>query len=257
LFNRPLAAATTALIACTLHAPTSIAQDIDYPTTRTVDHVDEYHGTKVADPYRWLEDDVRESEQVADWVRRQNEVTFGYLESLPQREAIRGRVEDLWDYERYSTPSKIAGFYVYAKNDGLQNHSVYYKVDTLDDEPEVLLDPNAWSDDGTVSLRGLSFSEDGRYMAYAKSVAGSDWSRWFVRDMRTGQDLADEINWTKWGGVSWTHDNKGFFYSRFPEPAPGQKFQATNLNSAIYYHRLGTPQSDDTLVWNNPAEPRC
>ena len=248
------AAAAATLTAASLTLPAA-AQAIDYPDTPTVDHVDTYHGTEVADPYRWLEDDVRTNPDVAQWVREQNTVTFGYLRNLPQRPAIRQRLEELWDYERFSAPSKVADFYVYSRNDGLQNHSVLERVDSLDAEPEVLLDPNTWSDDGTVSLQGLSFSEDGRYMAYAKSVAGSDWDQWFVRDLRTGEDLADRIEWTKWGGVSWTHDNRGFFYTRFPEPAEGEQFQAENKNAAIYYHRLGTPQSDDTLVWNDPDNP--
>ena len=145
------------------------AQDIKYPRTRTVDHVDEYFGVKVPDPYQWLEDDVRESQEVRDWVERQNEIAFGYIKQLPYREEIESRLTELWNYERYSPPTKVADRYFFSKNDGLQNQSVLYRMDSLDSEPVMVIDPNTWSTDGTIALGGLSFSDDGKFLAYGHS----------------------------------------------------------------------------------------
>jgi prolyl oligopeptidase len=226
-----------------------------YPPTRRVDHVDDYHGTKVADPYRWLEDDVRKSQEVAAWVAAQNEVTFAYLKAIPEREAIRRRLTELWNYERYSPPFKTGGRYYYSKNDGLQNQSVLYVMDSLDSPPRVLLDPNQWSKDGTVALSGMSFSDDGKYLAYGVAVAGSDWNTWRVLPIETGQPLTDEVKWVKYSGTSWTKDGKGFFYSRYDEPKPGTEFQNLTFNHKVYYHRVGTPQSEDVLVYKRPDHP--
>lgn len=248
----PAVAAAAALLGA---AHPAAAEAIDYPDTEKVDVVDTYHGVEVPDPYRWLENDVREDPRVADWVERQNEVTFGFLEQIPERDAIRQRLTELWDYEKYSSPSKVGDYYVFSKNDGLQNQSVLYKVDTLDGEPEVLLDPNTWSEKGTIALSGLSFSEDGKWAAYARSTAGSDWREWRVMNVETGEHLPETIRWTKWGGASWTPDGRGFFYMRFPEPEPGAEFQSLNLNSSMYYHRIGTPQSEDVLVYHTPEHP--
>lgn len=189
------------------------AAGLDYPKTQEGDVVDEYHGTRVSDPFRWLEDDVRTSDDVRDWVEAQNELTFSYLESIPGRDSIRARLEQIWNYERYSSPFKVGGQFFFFKNDGLQNQSVLYSLDSLEAEPRIVLDPNKWSEDGTVALAGMSMSDDGRYMAYAKAVAGSDWQEWFVRDMRSGSDLVDHLEWTKFTGTAWTVDGKGFFYS--------------------------------------------
>lgn len=227
-----------------------------YPETDTVDVVDDYHGTKVADPYRWLEDDARTSEKVASWVEAQNDVTFAYLKSIPSRRAIEKRLRTLWDYERYSSPSKVGGHYYWFKNDGLQNQSILYRSDSVDGEPEVVLDPNGWADDGTVALAGLSFSPDGRYAAFARSVAGSDWREWFVLDLERGVELGDKLEWTKFTSASWTADSRGFFYGRFAAPVEGEEFQALNENMKIYYHRVGTTQSDDVLVFHRPDEPK-
>jgi len=227
-----------------------------YPKTETGEVADNYHGTVVKDPYRWLEDDVRNSDQVADWVKAQNEITFGYLAGLDQRGPIKERLTELWNYEKFSSPFKVGGNYFYSKNDGLQNQSVFYTVgDRLDGEPRVVLDPNTWSEDGTVALAGMSFSDDGHYMAYAKSVAGSDWTRWYVRDLTNGKDLDDVLNWTKFTSASWTSDGKGFFYSRFAEVAEEEKFQALNKDQKVYYHRAGTDQNEDVLVYHRPDEP--
>ena len=189
--------------------PVFAADKYDYPATDTVDVKDDFHGTVVQDPYRWLEDDVRVSDQVAGWVEAQNEVTFGYLEGLEQREPIKERLTELWNYEKFNSPFKVAGTYYYFHNNGLQNQSVFYTVgESLDGEPKVVLDPNTWSDDGTVALAGLSFSDDGRYMAYAKSEAGSDWTNWYVHDLVAGKDLDDHLRWTKFTNTAWTNTQK-------------------------------------------------
>ena len=229
--------------------------EIVYPQTRTVEVEDEFHGQTVADPFRWLEDDIRESEEVAAWVEAQNEVAFAYLESIPERGAIRERLQALWDYERFGSPRKQAGRYFFTRNDGLQNQSILYTQATLESAPEVLIDPNTWSEDGTVSLGSWVVSEDGRYLAYAKRLAGSDWSEWFVRDIGTGQDLPDHLQWSKFSTASWTRDSRGFFYTRFPEPSSGQEYQAPNTHQKVYYHRLGTAQSADVLVYERADEP--
>ena len=173
----------------------------------------------VADPYRWLEDDVRESAEVKAWVEAQNKTTFGYLETLPERESIRKRLEELWDYEKVGVYFKEGGKYYFFKNDGLQNQSVLYEQAALDAKPEVVVDPNTWSKDGTVALGSLAFSEDGRYMAYAKNAAGSDWQTWKVLDVAARKPLDDKLEWVKFSGAEWTQDSKGFFYSRYAKPA--------------------------------------
>ena len=244
------------LVAFVLLAPAASAAEYNYPKTATGDVAEDHHGTIVKDPYRWLEDDVRTSGDVAKWVEAQNEITFGYLEGLEQREPIRSRLTELWNYEKYSSPFKNAGSYFYFKNDGLQNQTVFYTVGgDLAGEPKVVLDPNTWSEDGTVALAGMSFSDDGKYMAYAKADSGSDWSKWYIRDLHTGKDLADVLTWTKFTGTAWTNDSKGFFYSRFDEIAEEDKFQALNKNQKLYYHRVGTTQAEDALVYQRPDEP--
>ena len=229
---------------------------LKYPETKTVDQVDDYHGTKVPDPYRWLEDDVRTSKDVAAWVAAENKVTNAFLESIPRRKAIAKRITELWDYEKYGTPSKVGGRYFFTKNDGLQNQNVLYTQDRLDGPARVLLDPNAWSKDGTVALSGLSISDDGKYLAYGKAASGSDWNTWHVLDVATAQPLGDELKWVKFSSASWTADGRGFFYSRYPEPKKDDTFQATNENQKLYYHRLGTPQGEDVLVYERPDYPK-
>jgi prolyl oligopeptidase len=227
----------------------------NYPQTRRIDHVDDYHGAKVADPYRWLEDDVRKSKDVAEWVEAENKVTFGYLEAIPERDAIKRRLTELWNYEKYSAPHKEAGRYFFSKNDGLQNQSVYYVQESLNGAPRVLLDPNKWSKDGTVALAGLSISADAKYAAYASAEAGSDWNTWRVIDVDTGKLLNDEVKWVKFSQASWTKDGKGFFYSRYDEPKQGATFQSLNLNQKVFYHRLRAPQAEDALVYCRPDHP--
>ncbi len=226
-----------------------------YSPTKKIDHVDELHGVKVPDPYRWLEDDVRESKDVADWVAAKNKETFAYLASIPQREAIKTRLTELWNYEKYGAPFKAGRRYFYVKNDGLQNQSVLYKLDSLNGEPAVLIDPNTWSKDGTVALGATSFSDDGRYVAYSVADAGSDWNTWRIIEVETGRLLSDELKWVKFSGATWTMDSKGFFYGRYDEPPAGAAFQKTNLNQKVFYHRVGTAQSEDVLVYKRPDEP--
>ena len=228
---------------------------LDYPDTRRIDHVDVYHGVEVADPYRWLEQDVRESKEVEAWVSEQNKVTFAYLESIPEREAIRKRLTELWNFERFSHYVKAGGRYYFRKNDGLQNQHVLYQMDSLDEEPQVLIDPNTWSKDGTIALTGSVFSDDGRYVAYARAESGSDWQTIRVMEIESGNLLADEVRWVKFSTPSWTQDGEGFFYSRFEEPKEGAEFQSLNLDHKVYYHRVGTAQAGDVLVYERPDHP--
>lgn len=235
----------------------TIAQEtrVKYPETKKVEQIDDYHGTKVSDPYRWLEDDVRTSKEVAEWVEAQNKVTNAYLESLPERNYIKQRITDLFNYEKYSAPFKEGQKYFFSKNDGLQNQSVLYVQDSLKAEPRVLLDPNTLSKDGTVALSGFSVSHDAKLAAYGLAEAGSDWVTWKVLDIETGKTLDDVIRWTKFSGASWSRDGSGFYYSRFPEPAKDAAFQSLNVNQKLYYHKIGTPQADDTLIFEQPAQP--
>ena len=234
---------------------------LSYPTTRQVSQTDTYHGITVADPYRWLEDP--NSEETAQWVEAQNKVTFDYLNRLPGRDRLKDRLTKLWNYERYGIPFKEGDSdnsdhpvrYFYYKNDGLQNQSVLYTLPTLDAEPSVLLDPNTLSKDGTVALSGVSISQNAQYIAYGLSTAGSDWMEWHVRDIATGQDTDDLIKWVKFSGAAWTHDHKGFYYSRYDEPRAETKLEDVNRFQKLYYHRLGTKQSEDTLVYERQDQP--
>ncbi|MGI9517895.1 MAG: S9 family peptidase, partial [Pirellulaceae bacterium] len=244
-----------AVLAGLLYPAGLVAQQFQYPETPTVEVIDDYHGVKVLDRFQWLETDVRESEEVADWVTAQNDVTFGYLESLPHRTEIEERLTTLWNYAKFGTPFKVADKYYFTKNDGLQNQNVLYRMDTLDAEPVMVLDPNTWSDDGTIALGGLSFSDDGRYMAYGIQDGGSDWRNWRIMDTESGDLLDDELNWLKFGGITWLPDNSGFYYSRFPAPEEGEEFQSTNLNNKVYFHALNTSQDDDVLIHEDPENP--
>ncbi|RMF71256.1 MAG: S9 family peptidase [Planctomycetota bacterium] len=235
-------------------APPLAAQPLRYPTTRTVDVVEELHGVRVADPYRWLEGSV-ETEEVAAWIAAQNEVTFAYLRAIPQRETIRERLTELWDYERFSTPWRDGPWYFYTRNDGLQNQSVLYVTKSLDAEPRVLLNPNDWSKDGTVALRGVYTSDDGSLLCYGVSTAGSDWTEFKVLDVATGKPLDDHLRWIKFSGAAWRKDNSGFYYSRYDEPDPdADKLQATNYYQKLCFHKLGTPQEQDVIVYERPDQ---
>jgi prolyl oligopeptidase len=234
-----------------LHAQT--VSRLTYPETRKVGQVDDFFGTKVADPYRWLEDD--NSAETAEWVAAQNKVTFGYLEKIPARARLKERLTTLWNYERYGVPSKEGSYYVFTKNDGLQNQAVVYKTRTLEGTPEVLLDPNALSPDGTVALNAAEFSEDGKYLAYAISASGSDWQEWKVREVATSKDLTDYLKWSKFSGAAWLPDGSGFFYGRYDAPKEGEALQGVNKNQKVYFHKLGTSQEADPLVYERPDHP--
>jgi prolyl oligopeptidase len=225
-----------------------------YPPARKGDTVDNYHGTMVADPYRWLEDP--DSHESRAWIEAENEVTSSYLAGIPEREAIKKRLTELWNYERYGVPFKRGGRYFYERNNGLQNQNVIYTLPSLDAEPHVLLDPNTLSEDGTVALSSYSVSENGRLMAYGLSVAGSDWNEWKVRDVEFGQDLSDHIRWVKFSGASWLLDGSGFYYSRFAEPKSGEELQGTNYFQKLYFHKLGTPQEEDPLIYEDTVDPQ-
>ena len=238
------------LLACA--NPQVVDCELTYPTTRSGDVVDNYHGTEVADPYRWLEDDM--SEETAAWVGAQNEVTFSYLQQLPGRTKIEERLTELWNYEKLGAPSEHGGQWFWSRNNGLQSQSVIYKGDGPYQNGKILLDPNKLSEDGTKSLSSMVLSEDGAYMAYAVSDGGSDWQKWYVLDVATGQNTADELVWLKFTSVAWMHDNSGFFYARFPQPE-GSELSAVNSDEKLYFHKLGTPQSQDVLVYYRPEHP--
>jgi prolyl oligopeptidase len=234
---------------------TSLAADaktkgFKYPDAPTADVVEEYHGTKVPDPYRPLEDP--DSDVTRAWVEAQNKITFAFLEQIPAREPLRKRLTKLWDFEKIGVPFEDGGRYFYLRNSGLQNQAVLFTTESLEGKPRELLDPNTLSADGTVALSGLSVSEDGSKLAYALADAGSDWITWHVRDVATGKDTDDLVRWSKFSGASWTKDGKGFFYGRYPEPKDGEDLRASNYFQKLYYHKLGTPQSEDQLIHDSP-----
>jgi prolyl oligopeptidase len=229
------------------------AQSLPYPKTAKVSQVDDYFGTKVADPYRWMEDDTASA--VKAWVQAENAVTFAYLGKIPFRSRLRARLEELYNYPRYGAPSRTGPYYLFSKNDGLQNQSVLYVQRGLDGTPEVLIDPNALSKDGTVRLGASRLSRNGRYFGYGLSSGGSDWQEFHVMETATRKPLPDLIRWVKVSGLSWYKD--GFFYSRYPAPTDTTKaLSGSNENHKVYYHKLGTPQSQDQLVFEDPAHPK-
>jgi prolyl oligopeptidase len=228
------------------------AQTLKYPKTPTVNTTDNYHGSVVADPYRWLEDD--NASETKQWVEDQNKVTFAYLDTIPQREKIRSRLTQLWNYEKYGMPSKDGGKYFFFYNTGLQPQSVLFVTSSLDDKGRVLIDPNALTADGTAALAGMDVTEDGAKIAYGVADAGSDWNTWRVRDVATGKDLEDEIKWVKFSGASWTKDGKGFFYSRFDAPEEGKALTGSNFYQKLYHHTVGQDQSKDVLVYDRPDQ---
>nr|WP_320132532.1 prolyl oligopeptidase family serine peptidase [uncultured Holophaga sp.] len=246
---KSLPAALTLLTTTALAAQSSLP----VPVTRKGDVVDDYFGTKVADPYRWLEDD--NSAETRAWVKAQNKVTDAYLAGIPERKAIQARMTALWNYEKFSAPSKKGNRYFYSHNTGLQSQNVIFVTEDPKAPGRVLLDPNTLSKEGTVALSGLSLTEDGRLLAYAISVAGSDWQTWKVRDVATGQDLPDEVNWAKSSGAAWLKNGSGFFYSRYDAPKEGDALKGINQNHQVFFHRLGTPQAQDRLVYARPDQP--
>ncbi|WP_235911369.1 prolyl oligopeptidase family serine peptidase [Croceibacterium soli] len=228
---------------------------LSYPRTRTAEVAEQQFGVAVADPYRWLENDVRSDAEVKGWVEAQNAVTDRFLATLPGRAALERRITEFYDYERFGAPVKKGGRYFYAHNSGLQNQSVLFVRESLGGEGRVLIDANTWSADGATALADWTPSEDGRYLVYSIQDGGSDWRTVKVLDVATGEDTGDEVKWVKFSGMEWAKDGSGFFYTRFPEPQAGQEFQSTNLNARIYFHKLGTPQTADRLVYATPDKP--
>jgi prolyl oligopeptidase len=224
---------------------------VTYPDVKKDETVDDYHGTAIQDPYRWLEND--NSKETAEWVTNQNKVTFDYLDQIPYRETIKNRLKEVWNFERFGTPFKEGGKYYYFKNDGLQNQAVLYEQETLNGVSKVALDPNNFSADGTTSLGSLSFNKIGNLLAYQISEGGSDWRTIHVKDLKTGETLKDKVNWVKFSGISWFKD--GFFYSRYPEPEDGKELSAKNEFHQVFYHKIGTDQSDDVLTYSDRANP--
>lgn len=241
----PLAAALAPLVALAAY---------DYPVSKTVEHVDDYHGTKVSDPYRWLEE--LDSADTKAWVAAQNALTDSVVDKFPERIVIRKRLTELWNYPRTGLPSKEANWYFYTRNDGLQNQSPLFVRDGLEGAERLLIDPNTLSKDGTVAVAITSPSPDGKWLGYGLATGGSDWRELRLRDVATGEDATDVVKWAKFTGMSWTHDSKGFFYSRYPTPAEGNPKVFSKLeHRKLYYHRIGTPQADDQLIYEMPEQP--
>ncbi len=225
---------------------------VTYPPTRQDTTVsDNYFGTTIKDPYRWLEDD--QSAETKEWVSRQNIVTNGYFSQIPYRDKIKKRIEQVFNFEKYGTPFKKGGKYYFLKNDGLQNQSVLYVQENLDAQPQVVLDPNTFSTDGTASLGEMAFSKEGHYLSYTISRGGSDWRTIYVKDLQTGQMLTDQLSWAKFTGLAWQGD--GFYYTRYPEPKKGAELTSVNQFGSVYFHQLGTPQAKDKLIYSDKAHP--
>lgn len=224
-----------------------------YPAAVRGEVVDDYHGLKVPDPYRWME--ATDSPETQAWIAAERALTASALAEMPERTGIRARLTALWNYPRFSLPAKRGGHYYFSKNDGLQNQSVFYVQDTLTSPPRVLIDPNTLSADGTVALGDTAASSDGKWLGYSLKSAGSDWEEFFVRDVATGRDTADHVQWVKFSSLDWTKDSRGFFYGRYPEIAKGDKLFGKLLNGSIHYHRLGTAQGEDPLVFAQPEHP--
>jgi prolyl oligopeptidase len=227
-------------------------EKIVYPVTKKVDQVDDYHGTKVADPYRWLENDT--AKDVAEWVDAQNKVTFDYLNKIPFKGKIKKRLEEVFNYPTYSSPFRVGEYYFFSKNDGLQNQAVYYFQKGLDGKPEVFLDPNKMSEDGTVAASFAGVSKDDKYIVVSISRSGSDWKEFQVMEVATKKILEDKLNWIKFSGASWYKD--GFFYSSYGKPEKGKEFSKANEFHKVYYHKLGTKQENDKLVYEDKKHPK-
>ena len=243
--------AAFAILLC-VTCPPAAAQRLQYPASKKGEQVDTYFGVKVADPYRWLEDEG--SPETARWVEEQNKVTFSYLEQIPYRARVKERLTRLYNYARYSAPYRRGDYWFFTKNDGLQNQSVVYVQKGLDGAPEVLLDPNKFSPDGTTQLGTLAVSRDAKYAAYCKASGGSDWRDCYVMEVASKKQLADELHWVKVSGLAWAGD--GFYYSRYDAPEKGRELTSKNENHKVYFHRVGTPQTADELVFQDPANPQ-
>ena len=226
---------------------------LQYPDVPTVDQVDDYHGKPIADPYRWLED--ANSPETKAWIESQNQLTQSFLEDIPSKEHLRKRLTNLWDYPRALAPQKVGGKYFQLRNSGLQNQDVLYWMDSLDGEKHVLIDPNEFSEDGTIALTNWEVSKDGNLLVYATNASGSDWQIWRVRDINTGKDLSDKLEWSKFSSIAWLPNSTGFYYCGYDEPEEGKIFESVNLNQKVYFHLIGTDQSKDQLVYSRPDQP--
>ena len=226
-----------------------------YPEAKRVDVIEQHFGQMIADPYRWLENDVRNDKAVANWIESQNNVTNAYLDTLPGRDIFKDRLKQLYNYERFTVPVKKGGRYFYLYNSGLQSQQVLYVRDSVDGAGRVLIDPNSWAEDGAIALAEWSASNDGAHLAYAVQDGGTDWRTIRVLDVNTGKVQSDEVKWARFTNIAWTQDGSGFFYSRYPEPNQGEAFQAGVANHAVYFHTLGTSQAEDRLVYATPDQP--
>jgi len=241
-----------ALVTLTATAQQRSTTILPYPKAHTVDHSDEYFGTKVADPYRWLED--LDSPETQAWVAEENKVTASYLDPLTNRPLIHRHLQELVNYERYTAPERYGSRYFYSYNTGLQNQSPFYWTEGLTGEPHILIDPNTLASDGTIALNQIAVTNDGSLAALALAEAGSDWQKIIVREVATGKDLPDVIHWTKFGAAAWLHDNSGFYYAGYDAPPEGHLLKAANYYSKVFFHKLGTPQSEDKVIFERPDE---
>lgn len=253
LLALPLLFATYFVSACSDSAAT--IPTIAYPETKRGDVVEKPFGQTIADPYRWLENDVRSDKEVASWVESQNKVTNAYLDTLPGRNIFKNRLKQLYNYKRFTIPVKKGGRYFYFRNSGLQSQRVLYVRDSVDGAGRVLIDPNSWAKDGATALAEWSASDDGTRLAYAVQDGGTDWRTIRVLDVNTGKVLSDEVEWARFTTIAWAKDGSGFFYARFPEPKQGTASQAGVENHAVYFHAIGTPQTQDRLVYATPDQP--
>ena len=242
-----------ALCAVVFTSPLVAQQPLKYPEAAKSDQSDDYHGTRVGDPYRWLED--VDSPATKAWVEAQNKVTFEYLSGLPERGPLKERLTRLWNFARFTTPFREGGKLFWTENTGLQNQHVLFVQDSPKAKQRVLIDPNKMSTDGTVALNAIAVSPNGKYIAYGTSASGSDWQQIQLRDVATTEDYADTTRWVKFSGIAWTKDSQGYFYSRYPEPRDGNRFINVSKDHKVYYHKIGTPQSQDILVYEDPAHP--
>lgn len=230
----------------------SSGQQIQYPKAKKISHIDDYHGNKIEDPYRWLED--TNSDETKQWIEQENKLTNEYLSKIPYRNSLKNRLTELMNYERYSAPLKVGEYYIFSKNDGLQEQNVIYIQKGLDGTPEILIDPNKFSEDGSVSLAGIFFSNDNKYLSYGISKGGSDWREFYVMDLSTKKILDDKIQWSKFTGNAWYKD--GFFYGKYNEPKAGEELKQSNEFQKLYYHKIGTPQTQDLLILEDKQNPK-
>src|SRR5256885_9312921 len=248
--TRSLVAASVVALSTSVQAQVQQGQRLSYPEAKKTEQVDDFFGSKIADPYRWMED--LNAPELAGWVKQENAVTEQYLSQLGMRAYFKNRITELWNYPKVSLPFRVGGRLYYARNSGLQRQSVFFSRESLGGPAKLVLDPNTLSADGSIALAGFSPSPDGHYLAYGISEGGADWRTLLVRELTTGKQLADTVRWLKGGGMSWTKDGRGFYYSRFPQPEAGKQLQKAIRDEQNDYHRIGTPQSQDAVIYERP-----